>query len=169
MSDSVEFLPDADAEPSEQLAHIIPALWRSLTRATQAAQELPALESQVSILRKLDSYGPMSPAQLADELHLARPTVSNLLKELARSEMVERQPSEHDGRSVFILLTPHGQSVLSTFRRDRAAILQDAIAALADEDRAKIVAAVTSLRGLILELGLIAEGTTDAADRRQTA
>jgi len=51
-------------------------------------------------LRKLVALGPLSPAQLAVELHLARSTVSNLLPELISVGLVERHPSKADGPPV---------------------------------------------------------------------
>jgi DNA-binding MarR family transcriptional regulator len=81
----------AQAPEVQQLSHLLPALWRGLTRATPAFQDMPVLESQVQILRKLVAAGSMTPAQLADELYLARSTISNLLREMVADGMVERR------------------------------------------------------------------------------
>lgn len=166
---STEPLPDPGADPQVQLAHIIPALWRSLKRATTAAQELPALESQVSIIRKLDADGPLAPAQLADSLHLARPTVSNLLKVLVHDGLVVRAPSERDARSVLIDVTDRGRDVLETFRRDRTQVLAEAIAQMNGDDRSRVVQAVSALRELIHTLERIADEETPREERRISA
>src|SRR5438309_1810880 len=89
---------DAGEHPEVQLSHLLPALWKALTRATRGSEQLPAIESQVSILRRLVDAGPMAPAQLADELYLARPTISNLLRGLEADGLVDRSPALHDGR-----------------------------------------------------------------------
>ncbi|MFT4081691.1 MAG: MarR family transcriptional regulator [Nocardioides sp.] len=147
-----EPLPAPSADPIEQLAHIVPAMWRTLVRVTRAAQEMPAVESQVSILRKLVASGPMAPAHLADELHLSRPTVSNLLKALVADGLVERTRSATDARSVIVSPTERGRRVLETFRHDRAEVLRDALTELAPAERDAVTGAVPALRQLLRRL-----------------
>ena len=145
----VEPLPEPDADPIGQLSHIIPALWRVLGRATKAAGDLPTLESQVTILRKLDSAGPLPPARLAEELHLHRSTISNLIRDLVAQDMIRREPSELDGRSVLVVLTPLGRSVLGPFRRDRIKVLREALEALSPEQSSRLLSAIGDLRALV--------------------
>jgi DNA-binding MarR family transcriptional regulator len=140
------FLPPETSQPEEQLAHLLPALWRTLVRATKATQDTGSLDSQMAVLRTLMSYGPLSPAVLAEELHLARPTVSNLLKALTAEHLVERQPSAEDGRSVMISLTPLGRGALEEFRHERTAVIESVLAVLSKGDREAIVHAIPALR-----------------------
>jgi len=134
----------------------MPALWRTLMRATRSSERVPAIESQVSILRKLVSVGPMTPAQLADELHLARPTISNLIKGLQADGIVERRPSDTDGRSVVLAASPLGREILETFRRGRAEVLREAMNNLGRADRERIATALPSLESLLRELEFLA-------------
>ncbi len=133
----------------QELSHLMPALWRTLLRATRDSERMPALESQVSILRRLSAVGPMSPAQLAEELHLARPTISNLLKGLVSEGIVARERSESDGRAAWLTLTNRGQDILDSFRRGRAETLAEALDALPPEDRDRISVALPSLEILL--------------------
>ena len=73
---------------------------------------MPALESQVQILRKLVASGELSSARLAEELRLARPTVSNSLRGLVADGLVQRERSTADGRSVLLQATTRGQDEL---------------------------------------------------------
>ncbi len=143
--------------PEIQLSHLLPALWKALTRATRGSEHMPAIESQVSILRKLVDVGPMAPAQLAEELYLARPTISNLLRGLEADGLVDRAPSQHDGRSVVVTATPHGRDVLVRFRRGRAEVLAEAIAELDTDDRERLLAALSPLDRLLERLEAVAE------------
>jgi DNA-binding MarR family transcriptional regulator len=123
-----EPVPDATVEPAEQIAHLIPALWRTLKRASGGSgQDLPATEAQVTILRLVILRDGLTPAQLADELHVARSTVSNLLKGLIRDRLVERRTEPHDARVVVIVATAKGRAILQTFRQDRTAALRMAL------------------------------------------
>lgn len=123
-----EPIPGPNVDPAEQLAHLVPALWRTLKRAAgPSEEELPANESQVTILRLVVLRGGLTPAQLADELHVARSTVSNLLKGLVRDRLVERRTATHDARVVTIVPTDKGRAILETFRQDRTAVLRAAL------------------------------------------
>ena len=88
---------DATDEMGESLMRLLPPLRRAIVQAVRAAEGLPELpEAQVLMLRTLETSGPVTPGQLADELHLARPTVSNLVRELVNNGLLDRNPSEQD-------------------------------------------------------------------------
>lgn len=138
-----------DAADVQELSHLMPALWHTLMRATRGSDKIPALESQVSILRKLVATGEMSPAQLAAHLHLARPTISNLIKGLVADGIIERHPSPTDGRSVRLAATSRGRDALDVVRRGRLEVLADALADIPKRDRETIIAALPSLEVLL--------------------
>ena len=143
----------AGSEPQDELAWLLPAMWRAVVRATRSAEHLPALpESQVATLRKLVARGPLTPAQLADELELARPTISNLVRELIVEGLIERRPSATDGRSVLLVPTEHARNVLQAFRRGRGEVMAQALAGLSPDDRERLTAALPPLRGLLKRL-----------------
>lgn len=100
------------------------------------------MESQVTVLRRLVAVGARTPAQLADDLHLARTTISNLIRGLVADGMVERVASETDGRSVTIVPTERGRSVLERFRRGRVDALIEALGGMPTEDRERLLEAL---------------------------
>jgi len=160
-------MPEPYAKPEQQLAHLLPALWRSVYQATPSSDEMPALESQTQILRKLVAVGALSPAQLAEELRLARPTVSNLVRGLVADGLVERAPSPSDGRSVLLSATEHGRDVLLGFRAGRAEVLADALDDLPAVDRRRIYAALPSLDRLLERLDQRADWEWQARQREK--
>ncbi|GAA2354163.1 MarR family transcriptional regulator [Saccharopolyspora halophila] len=142
---------DSTDETGESLMRLLPPLRRATVQAVRAAEGLPNLpEAQVLLLRTLEAVGPVTPGRLADELHLARPTVSNLVRELASSGLLERKPSEQDGRSVLLVPTDHARDLLEAFNRGRQEVLARALRAIPEADRDNVAAAVPSL-GLLLK------------------
>jgi DNA-binding MarR family transcriptional regulator len=137
----------------------MPALWRTLMRATNTSDQMPALESQVAVLRKLDATERISPAQMADELHLARSTVSNLIKSLVADGIIERERSITDGRSVWLKSTERGRNILDAFRRGRADALAQALDAIPAGDRDRIIDALPSLVVLLHQLEAASGGS----------
>jgi DNA-binding MarR family transcriptional regulator len=146
----------------QELSHLLPALWRGLTRATPASEHMPVLESQVTVLRKLVATGPMSPAQLADELYLARSTISNILRDLVDDGMIERRASLLDGRSVVVTPTEYGRSTLEQFRVGRADVLSGALNGLDPDD-------VETLSAALPALGRLLQAVERAADEVELA
>jgi len=166
--DGTEPLPRPESDPVVQLAHLIPAMWRTMRRATRTSTRLPANESQVTILRLLVLTGEQSPSELADQLHIARPTLSNLLKDLVRTGLVERSTTAHDHRSVVVSATAEGREVLETFRRDRAEALRAALVRLPPEEQDAVRHGVVALRHLQRHLEVVADESAAETDS-QTA
>lgn len=53
--------------------------------------------------------GSARPSDIADDLHLSRPSTSKLLARLADAGLVERTPDQNDGRAARIALTADGR------------------------------------------------------------
>jgi DNA-binding MarR family transcriptional regulator len=135
---------------SDQLLGLVHGLDRALIRATRATRRLPALpESQVAVLRRLAATGGCTPARLAADLGLARPTISNLVRDLTATGLVERQPAPSDGRSVLLVPTGRGRALLAAFREGRAEVMAEAVAGLPAEDHADLAAALPALARLL--------------------
>ena len=148
----------------EQLADLLRALWPALVRAVRVAEQLPPLpEAQVAVLRTLVAAGGLTPGQLAVELGLARPTISNIVTELAQQGLVERRPSLGDGRSVRLLPTTRARDLLASFRRGRAKVLDHALKSLPPEHGERLLSALPALELLLVQLE--ASSTTNGVGR----
>jgi DNA-binding MarR family transcriptional regulator len=158
-----------DAAPRElgdELVQVLRPLRRALVRATRAVEGLPSLtEAQVALLRVLVRAGPLSPARVAAELHLARSTVSNLVKELDGEGLVDRRPSALDGRSVVLAPTGRARELFETFNSARGTVLSRALAEIPAEDRERLAAALPSLRRLLERL--MAMGDVEEREQRR--
>jgi DNA-binding MarR family transcriptional regulator len=150
--------------PEEQamaVADAVHATFRATIAATRATQGLPALpEAQVAVLRTLRSSPPMTPAELAQRLCLARPTISNLLRDLEAAGLVTRARSEVDRRSVILTITERAREVQDAFHRGRGEVVTSAWAALDESDRAALATAEPSLRRLA---GLLHDTSTSTS------
>lgn len=160
-----EPVPGPQVEPAEQLAHLVPALWRTMKRASRSERSLPATEAQVSILRLVIEHGGLTPAQLADVLHVARPTVSNLLKGLVRDGLVEREMNKTDARQLTIRPTERGRSILNSFRQERTRALQQALDDVPGEPPIDVGTLVVTLHQLLSRL----EGIADRVQQDEDA
>jgi DNA-binding MarR family transcriptional regulator len=139
------------AEQSEAvaLADTVRLVSRATVAATRAAEGLPALpEAQVAVLHTLRASPALTPAELAQRLDLARPTVSNLLRDLDAAGYLVREPSEVDRRSITVTITEQAREVQDAFQRGRVEVVNAAWAALAESDRTALVAATPALRRL---------------------
>ena len=143
-------------EQALAVADAVRAVNRATVAATRAQQGLPALpEAQVAVLHTLRAHPSVTPAELAQRLDLARPTVSNLLRDLEAAGLVARERSASDRRSVLLTITERARQVQDAFHRGRAEILSSAWAELDQSDRSALTAATPALRRLadLLRIG----------------
>ena len=153
----IEPIPDPDVDFVEQFIHLVPALWRTMKRAAVSGQDLPANESQVTILRFVIHHGRLTPAQLADIMHLARPTISNLLKGLVAEGLVERVVSQRDARVMSVVPTDKGRALLTRFRSDRADTVRAGFDGLDGAEQQALLAAGPALRQLLRNVEQLAD------------
>jgi DNA-binding MarR family transcriptional regulator len=141
-----------ETDLGDQLVGLVQGLGRALTQSARTAGGLPLLpESQVAVLRRLDKAPEgRTPAQLADDLRLARPTISNVIRDLLSDGLVERRPAPGDGRSVVLVPTSRARALLNAFRQGRSEVMAGALAALSEEDRVRLAEAAPAL-GRLLE------------------
>lgn len=166
---SSEPVPDPTSDPVEQLSHLVPALWRTMKRASRAEGQLPANESQVTILRLVVRHDGLTPTQLSDLLSLARATVSNLLKGLVRDGLVYREISREDARKVTIEPTERGRKLLETFRQDRIATLRRALEDVPDQERIDVGELSRQLRRLLERMETIITDSENGDSEEQPA
>lgn len=72
------------------------------------------------------SGGSARPSDLADELHLTRPSTSKLIARLATADLIERRQDPADGRSAHIALTAAGRRTYEQLFEAGLALLAEA-------------------------------------------
>ncbi|MEO1530301.1 MAG: MarR family transcriptional regulator [Planctomycetota bacterium] len=68
---------------------------------------------QLAVLREVTRLEPVPPSVLARAAHLSQATVSGILKRLETRNLVSRQKSESDRRSVSFAITDDGKTTLA--------------------------------------------------------
>jgi DNA-binding MarR family transcriptional regulator len=106
-----------------------------------------------SVLATL-AEGPRRITDLAASEAVAQPTVTTLVGRLERDGLVQRAADPADARAVLVHLTEAGRERLAHRRAARAAVLDERLRGLTDDDRARLESALPALRKLI-------EGTTE--------
>ncbi len=117
-----------------------------LGRALRVARQQIATNHQLSllqlqILEHMNALGPRRVGQLAHELDLTQPTVSDALGALEQKKIVRRSRDSNDGRATVVTLTASG-ATLAVAARDDLAPLFRARRASSDEDQAAALAAI---------------------------
>ena len=70
--------------------------------------EIDTHPGQAFCLRFLSANDGVTQRDLADSLHLAKPTVSKMLQAMEKAGAIERRPDEYDQRLTRVHLTPPG-------------------------------------------------------------
>lgn len=145
------------AAPAEldasRLAAVISPLRRAVLSATRAAARLPELsEAQIDVLRTLPRGTAKGPAEIAAQLRLGRPTVSNLLGGMESEGLIERAPDPSDGRRVVVTASLRALDLFERFDSASARLVIDASTLLSTADRTALSAALPALERLCVLL-----------------
>jgi DNA-binding MarR family transcriptional regulator len=142
--------PDTlDAESVARLNGVILPLRRALVRLARTDVRLPELpDSQVELLRALPPGTVRPPGELAAELGLSRPAVSNLLKSLEADGLITRHVAERNRRYVDVRASRRAIRRLARFDRASAKRLSEAAGKLTPEERDSLLAALPALEHL---------------------
>ncbi len=126
---------EAGSEPEEQE-------WRDIA-------ELRTTSGQVRLLRILTRLQRCTMQELAEQLDVAPPTVTAMVKRLLAQGFVERLRDEQDWRVVWVLPTERGRRTVTLYDRHRRANLQRRLAQLNEEELAHLRSALPVLHRII--------------------
>jgi DNA-binding MarR family transcriptional regulator len=116
--------------------------WRDIS-------ELRATAGQIRLLRILTTHQRCTMQGLADQLDVAAPTATAMIKRLLTQGFVKRLRDEQDWRVVWVLPTERGQRAVALYDEFRRANLQRRLVHLNQEELAHLHAAIPVLRHLI--------------------
>ncbi|HTH97195.1 MAG TPA: MarR family transcriptional regulator [Stellaceae bacterium] len=119
------------------LAEFRGALRRFLAIIEAATLETDITPQQYQALLALKAYEPagLSIGELAKQLVLQHNGTVQLVNRLAQTELIERRPSQTDGRSVIVALTRKGEALLDQLTGDHLQELLDHAQLLAESLR----------------------------------
>lgn len=138
--------PPRVASLTPDLAKVLARIGRGLRYRTRAAREaLDATHSESELLRLLGRRPGIRVHEAAVELGVASNSVSTLVKQLARAGLLQRTTDPLDGRAACLHLTPQAVEWVTRVGNAREEVIDRALAALDESDRAAIEAAVPAL------------------------
>jgi MarR family transcriptional regulator, organic hydroperoxide resistance regulator len=157
-----ELSSPSELDIADELLDLFPRLLRQIRadipREADAGQDIPELRDiselrattgQVRLLRILITQQHCTMQELADQLDVAAPTVTAMVKRLLTQGFVERVRDEQDWRVVWVSSTERGQRAVSLYDRFRRANLQQRLAQLDAVELARLRAALPVLRHII--------------------
>jgi DNA-binding MarR family transcriptional regulator len=90
------------------------------------------------VLRVLSAHEGITQRDLADTLHLSRPTVTTMLQRLEQHGLLERWDDETDQRLTRIRLTEKGRAQARTFQESFATYIEATTGAMSETDRREL-------------------------------
>jgi DNA-binding MarR family transcriptional regulator len=134
---------DADREIAQALIGLMPLMGRL---AHGVARERGTLTLERSkILWPLVLGGPMRAGELAQQCHLGRPTLTELVDGLVDDGLVRRDEDPSDRRAVILALTAQGRRELHRFETAIAAALAEVVGRLEQSKRERLRATLADL------------------------
>ena len=100
---------------------------------------------QAICLRFLSGNDGITQRDLAEALHLARPTVSKMLHAMEKSGVIERRSDERDQRLTRVHLTAAGRELEAELRVVSAAYVNETISTLGEGDRRELARLLAGL------------------------
>lgn len=86
--------------------------------------------------------GAMTTGELAAQLGISAPAVTQLTDRLCRKQLLERRADSGDRRAVIVALTDRGRRAVDRFRRRRNDVLSQALLRMDEGDRGQVLAAL---------------------------
>ena len=117
-----------------------------------------ALRHSVYLVRRLDSDGELSAAQLstlkmllddgvrvgeiARNLGVRVPSATEQIIKLEKAGLARREPDPNDSRAVRVVLTADGRAAVAAANKSRNAVMAGILSSLSDADRSALAAAL---------------------------
>ncbi|NUR90148.1 MAG: MarR family transcriptional regulator [Nonomuraea sp.] len=139
------------------LSGLLAGIHRLLRRNLRSGTDQPYLRgAEVELLRLVRANPGIGVSAAARELHLAGNSVSTLVNQLTRRDLLRRETGQ-DRRAVRLTLTEEAEARLTRWQERRIALVHEQLACLSEQDRAALEAAIPALRRLAdgLEANLV--------------
>lgn len=125
------------------------AFWsvaRQLRRAaTDSLAQWDISPSQSRALQVLAHHDGVRLSELAEHLHIAARSATEVVDALQERGLVQRRPDPADRRATLVVLTPKGQQVSTAIQDSRAEDAQRLFGALSASDRAELARILAKL------------------------
>lgn len=129
--------------PTSELADAILRTARALRRATASELEgMPVNPHQARALRTIARLEPVRPSALAERLHVAPRSATDVADALAGGGWIERSPDPSDRRAHLLRLTAAGRGLLDEVEAARARAAERTLGAMPAAARSALLDAL---------------------------
>jgi DNA-binding MarR family transcriptional regulator len=104
--------------------------------------------SQISALTVIDRHGPMTLGELSERERVSSPTITKLVAKLTGAGLITKETDPTDRRCWRVQATREGRTLLTEIRESREAWLSQRLAALNDDERTRLAAAIDVIESL---------------------
>ena len=126
------------------------AFWeakRALASASTAAFSRHGIhEGQQYVLSCLWDADGLAPGEVARRLGISTPTVTRAATRMEAAGLLRREPHQHDGRLVRLVLTDKGRRLREDVLREMAELDERALAGFTRAERAAVLGALEKIR-----------------------
>lgn len=119
-------------DPVDVARRLRPALTKIYVAYFRTAEHSALSGPQLSVLQRLDEFGPSRIRQLAEAEGVRMPTASNTINQLERAGLVSRERALDDRRGVTVQITDLGRQRLELVGEERTKFLAEMFATLDD-------------------------------------
>jgi DNA-binding MarR family transcriptional regulator/GNAT superfamily N-acetyltransferase len=109
----------------------------------------PFTLAEARLLYEIAHHERTTASQLADELGLDRGYVSRLVRKLHEADLVDKSPSDEDGRVTLLALTDRGQSAFAGLNRAARSQVEAVLDALSDAEQERLVDAMATIEEIL--------------------
>ncbi|MBN2404517.1 MAG: MarR family transcriptional regulator [Coriobacteriia bacterium] len=94
--------------------------------------------AQAACLHILAHKDGLSQSELAEKLHVSRPTATTMLQKMEASGVIERRPDQQDQRLIRIYLTQSGKSLVTRLEAVFAQLIRAGVGSMTEKDRTEL-------------------------------
>ncbi len=132
-----------------QITELLGDIWGLATLNARTKADLPALApTQARSLHIITAADGITPADLAAQMNMSRPMISEIIRKLEANELIMREKSPTDGRSVVIKPTERGLYVQRHFHLGVTESFAEALSDMPYAEVAPLLSALPALAAL---------------------
>lgn len=133
---------------SSRLAHLLPRLMRECTRyeSNYLSEGLITLQ-QYTTMEFIHQMGVTKMSDLAKAINLQMSSATGMIDRLIKQDLVKRERSEEDRRTVFVDLTKKGYKVLKEIHEQKQQSIQKLFSKLSANERTQYLDIIEKLVG----------------------
>lgn len=137
----------------EELAGLLAGINRLVRRRLRQGLTVPPLRgAEIELLRIVAAEPGIGVSAAASQLHLAGNSVSTLVNQLVRADLLIRRPDPADRRAARLELTEAAVQRLAAWERRRRELFGELLGELPENEQAALRDAVPALRHLVENL-----------------